>query len=250
MERASRRAVLKGGIAVAAGGTLLRAGPAHALISVDPTGPALLAAMIANGVTMIKQLADMVQMVQNGVTLLKSLNPASMLGLAANLAQQVLGLNDLLSSINTIGYSLNQVNSEFSRVFPGSTAMAGMTINDFQNATNRWHSELLGVSQIAMRAQSTVTKLQGNADAASQILSNSASAEGAVGQAQANVQMTHLLSTQLDQLIETTDTANRVTATMAATAAAEDDMSEEMRTRLLMDYTDTGAPAPVLTRLP
>ena len=82
------------------------------------------------------------------------------------------------------------------------------------------------------------------------ILADSASENGEVRQLQAQNQMLAALSAQLNGITGALTTAGRVTATAAASDAAEKSLAAEQSDRLRQGYTNMGPPVQAIQTLP
>lgn len=209
---------------------------------------AILAETISQGITLGQQLTQLSEQVNLVRTTLSQLDPASYAAVLSIVNNTYLDYNRLVSDVNSIGYTLESVNSDFRQAFPtdfSQTSMAGV-----DQLYGRWQQDIWSSTMVAARAQSVLSTLNQNASQAATILSNSASAQGTVAQLQAVVQMLALMQSQTNSLIQSLATTGRVLTTSASVGASERQLSREKKRRNLAGYTRRGSPVSVHTKLP
>lgn len=223
--------------------------PAHAQFGADLVAlAALLAETIAQGVTLGAQLMQLMQQVEMMKTMLSRLDPASYNAILALINDSNLTYNDLVRDINSIGYTLQSVNTEFKTTFP--TNFSKTPISDFDALYGEWQNQIWSSTLVAARAQSVLSTLRQNADNAASIMAASASSSGEIAQLQAVVQMLGVMQSQSNSLITSLASTGRVIATTASTSASERQLSREKKKRNLQNYTKRGTPVTVPNKLP
>lgn len=192
---------------------------------------------------MIQDVAHQVTQIQNQIMQyeamlqsLKSLDAQAYNQVRVLLQMQTDEYNQLFTDLNTIGYSLGQIDSEFNQLFPQGTDWNNVDYAQFKQYYQDWNKELSKSAHKAMEAQTLVSKTQQYNNEVNDILSRSMGAEGEVRQLQAQNQMTGILSQQLGDLTSTLATSGRLSATLAAKAAAKEDASAEFKRRMINGY--------------
>ena len=187
---------------------------------------------------MIQDVAHQVTQIQNQIMqyeamlqTLKSLDSQAFSQVRSLLQSQTDEYNQLYTDLNTIGYSLGQIDSEFNQLFPQGTDWNNVDYAQYSQYYQDWNKELRESAKKAMEAQTQVQRTQSyNAEIAA-ILSRSQGAEGEVRQLQAQNQMMGVVSSQLSDLTSTLATSGRLSATLAARAATKEEASLELKRR-------------------
>ncbi len=192
---------------------------------------------------MIQDVAHQVTQIQNQIMQyeamlqsLRSLDQQTFNQVRVLLQMQTEEYNQLFSDLNTIGYSLGQIETEFNQLFPQGSDWNNIDFSQFEQYFRDWNGELKESAEKSMEAQTLVSKTQQYNDEINDILARSAGAEGEVRQLQAQNQMTAVLSQQLVDLTTTLATSGRVSATLAARAAAQEDASIEIKRRAVQGW--------------
>jgi conjugal transfer/entry exclusion protein len=199
---------------------------------------------------LIKQTADMITQIGLLEQALSRLDGLSFDVLRGLLIDAQPGYDALVEDVESIGYRLDSVNRGFRKVFPSTTDLKSVRYADLDPLVGRWQDEIQASALVAARAQSNITWLKQRSDEAANILSRSASADGQIAQLQAVVQMLVVMQAQTVGMAQSIDAAGRVTTNMAATSAAEKQLSRERKRRNLANYTYRGSPVIVLDKLP
>jgi len=205
------------------------------------------ATQITNQVT---QIQNQVQSLQNQAKSLQSLGSGNFNALNTNFSQQLGSIQSVLSSAQNISYSVQNVRSQFDTLFPQGTDWSTIDSSQYGDFYQQWNSAMSEAAQTAMSAQSILAKVQQDNATAQNILSSVNGADGEVRQLQASNQMLSVLSQQMTSLNQTVATSGRVSATMAARAAAEDEIQQKAKADLLNNYTDKGQAVQVHNQLP
>lgn len=193
----------------------------------------------------VGQLGTQIQLME---TTLSRLDGRSYDGIQHLLTDTSNNFSALTRDINAVGYTLDDINRNYRTAFPSTYQMA--PTESFEGTRTRWQNEVLSSALVAARAQSELAALQSNTDQAVAIVSASRGAPGEVAQLQAVVQMLGVMQSQMKMLVEDLVTVGRVQTNAAAAAASDRQMSREIHRRNLLNYTDRGAPVPVMTTLP
>jgi P-type conjugative transfer protein TrbJ len=212
---------------------------------------AVLAAILEQTITQVSQFATQIDQLQAQIrlthTLLHGIERGDVLSLLQFLRQATLTLSSLVRGVNAIGYRMKAIDLEYNAVYGQS--VRGTPPSEFNGMHARWQSEILGSTQVAMRAQTNLESLEDHAKATKKLVDSSTKADGVVAQLQIVVQMLALLDQDLLSLQRTLDTGSRVVASVAASGASEKQLVQERKRLNLENYTDRGAPAPVADSL-
>ena len=211
-----------------------------------------LTSILAESVTTVSNLVNMLQVLQQQLAatkqLLSKLDPSSYDALRSTLHSNELSFGQLSQGVNSIGHTLASVNSQFRTVYKRD--YSDVPLADFDSNYARWHDEILSAAEIAARSHTTLATLERNTDAAAAILRNSASAEGVVAQLQATNQMLGVIQSQNNALLQSLATTGRVLSSAAGSQAADAQLSREKKKRSLENYRDRGDDVPPMTKLP
>jgi conjugal transfer/entry exclusion protein len=192
----------------------------------------------------IQQQTVLVQQYLNG-------QPQGELNMVAGmLAGAETNYQNLLGTLQTIGYTINSVNSNYGGTFPTGTSFEGMSSSEFPAVESGWSNEILDSSQIAARSQSSLSDTQVLTDAAAQILQYVGATDSTVGQLQLVTQMLSIMSSQMTMLVQNLATTGRAMVETGAATASERQLSTERRRRNRVDYTNRGNPVNVPSQMP
>jgi conjugal transfer/entry exclusion protein len=246
------RAALRSALAAAA---LLTAvsltPPAHAQVSSDA---GLIAQLLVQEQQAVSQLKSILSTLQGQTVLIQQyLNgqPQGELNMVAGLlAGADNSYANLIGTLQTIGYTISSVNSNYSDTFPIATNYEGMTASQFPSVESGWSDEILASSQIAARSQSSLSDTQALTDAATQILQYLGSTDSTVGQLQLVTQMLGVVSQQMTMLVQNLATTGRAMVETGASTASERQLSTERKRRNRVDYTNRGNTVNVPSQMP
>jgi P-type conjugative transfer protein TrbJ len=228
---------------------LLEARASRAQLAVVDAGN--LVQSTTTAISTAQMLQNMIQQVSMMRQNLRSLDPASFAGLQAVLGQEQLTYQTLSNGITALGFALQDVNSDFDRLFPRDKAKwRAVRYSDYDSYYTGWNAEITASAKFADRAQSTILLVESNNRSAANILSQSSSATGEVRQLQLINQQLGLIHGRLGDLIQNIATMNRLTANMAAASAGEKLLIRDSAERRREGYTNRGRPSRVLDRLP
>jgi P-type conjugative transfer protein TrbJ len=202
--------------------------------------------------TTANQLQVMEAQLQYQLENLKTINPASISGLLTLINQTQMTFNMLVGDLNSIGYTVNVVNSNFNRLFPKSqNQWQSVRYSDFNGYYDNWHAEITTSSQAAIRAQTAVATIDANNAAMQRLLiAANSSSTGEIRQLQIANQELALIHAELASLVQNLATLGRVMTDMAAAATGEQEMTRERARRRLQNYTYRGPPSNALRSLP
>jgi conjugal transfer/entry exclusion protein len=214
----------------------------------------LLAAILANSISTVSQLASMLAQVAYQVgmlkTMLSAVSSGSFTSLVDFIATARSSYSSLTSGVNSMTYTFARIDNEYQQLFPPGAPPPGTTVAQHQQQVAQWNQEVVGASQIAARQQTTLSTLDASASQTSAILQQSQSASGVVAQLQLIGQLIGITNAQLVVLNQTLATTGRVLTDMAAAGASERQLSVAKKQDSLAGYTDKGAPVVVPTQLP
>jgi conjugal transfer/entry exclusion protein len=209
---------------------------------------AQLAEMVKTVEGIIEQVQKLKLLVDQGKAVLKQVGGGNLSALARWLqaASQLTAAVD--KDIRYIGYKLDRVDRQRNVVYQES--LDHEDPSTFHDKALVWNGALMESARVAMRAQTNLAQLEGRTQTLADILSESQSAEGVVGQLQLVARALGLLHADLEGVQRSLDTGMRVTANIAATQAATGVMVERQHELSKEHYTDPGPPVQIPHRLP
>jgi P-type conjugative transfer protein TrbJ len=212
---------------------------------------AILAQLISQGITMANQLEQLQAEVRYTEQTLKQLDPTSFSGLLNTFDTLRWNYQSLVGQVQTIAFTANHVQSDFSRLFPkDKNAWKSVSSSEFDSRYASWQTEISNSSLVAMSAQTQIDLLKQQNDVMMEILRQSQGANGELRQLQLINQSLAKIHDRLGTIVEVLATGQRVTAALAATMSGEKLMIRESKQRRLDGYTNPGKPARVLNKLP
>ena len=224
--------------------------PAHA--SIFGEEDVILSGILAQAVSTVSNLVDVLSTVRAQLTamntMLAKLDPATFEPVFAIVNSSQLSYDALAGDVASMGYTLQSINNQFHALYEGD--YANLALRDRDALYAKWNAEVLAATQVAARAQATLSSLEENTREAAAILGASSATDGQVAQLQAIVQMLGLVTSQNNTLLKELATTGRVLTSSAAVAASEQQLAREKKKRHLAGYTDRGPAVPPITRLP
>ena len=209
---------------------------------------AILTETVSQGSTLTQQLTRLSDQITLMRQALSTLDPASYASILNLVNRSELDYSQLVSNVNSVGYTLSSVNADFQQAFP--TDFSSTSMPNIGALYGKWQNEIWDSTLVAARTQSVLSTLRDNTNNAAMILSSSQSAEGTVAQLQAVVQMLGVMQSQTNSLLQSLATTGRVVATTAAASASDRQLSLEKKRRNLAGYTSRGRQVNVRTKLP
>jgi P-type conjugative transfer protein TrbJ len=215
----------------------------------------LLAAILAQAISMVSQTASMLTQIAYQVkmlqTMIANLDHASFSSILSFINTARYTYNSLTSNVQAMSYSLSRVDSEFKQLFPGDQPPPGTTVAQHRQAYQAWHQEVVGAAQVAARQQTSLETLESHAAKTQDLLSQSESSGGQVAaQLQVIAQLVGITNTELLVLNQTLSTTGRVLTDMAAASASERQLSLAQGDDARANYTGKGAPVAVPHTMP
>jgi P-type conjugative transfer protein TrbJ len=205
----------------------------------------------ATALSTAKTVENMVQQVNLMRQTLDTVNPASFSGLQTLISRGQMNFQTLSNNINTLGFALGEVNSNFDRMFPKDKgAWGGAKYADYDSYYTGWNAQITGSATMANRAQASILNVEQNNQAIATILGQSSAANGEVRQLQLINQQLALIHARLGDLVQNIAAMGRITANMAASSAGEKLLLREAKLRRRDGYTSRGSPPRTLSRLP
>lgn len=199
----------------------------------------------------LQQIEQMKTQIQNQLQTLKSIDPTSFNAIMALIDQGKLTYGMIRNDVDSLGFSVQEINRDFDSLFPrDKSKWRSVKYSDYDNYYTRWNLELTASSKAADRAQASIEMVERNNQAIADILSRAQTATGEVRQLQLINQQLAMIHGRLEELVQNVATMSRVTANMAASSAGEKALLREAKLRRRDGYTNRGAPARTLTRLP
>ncbi len=203
---------------------------------------------VITAVQTVQEVKNSFDSIGNQLQSLRSLDPSSFRQIETLVSDNFQEINTLLANIQGIGFSVGNIAAQYDQLFQAN--WSNVSPNDYGNFYQNWSDELSSSAKAAMEAQAVVGNTQRVNNEVMRILADSAAENGEVRQLQAQNQMLAALSAQLNGITGALTTAGRVTATAAASDAAEQSIASDQANRVRQGYTDRGAPRNVLGQLP
>lgn len=205
----------------------------------------------ATALSTAQTVENMIRQVNLMRQTLQTINPTSFSGLQSLFSEGQMNYQTLSNNINTLGFALGEVNSNFDRMFPkDKRAWRGAKYSDFDDYYTGWNSQITGSAKMANRAQASILNVERNNQAVANILGQSSAANGEVRQLQLINQQLALIHARLGHLVQNIAAMGRITANMAASSAGEKLLLREAKLRRRDGYTSRGSPSRTLSRLP
>jgi hypothetical protein len=169
-------------------------------------------------------------------------NAAESLG-GGNLVDDILiGQRYLTADIRSIGYGIDTVTTQFEAVFPNREAATRLPPSDVAAVRRGWDDEIHGSGMAAARAQTALSRMETNTQAALDILERSQATTGGtadegseLAKLQALVQMLGIINSDLTTLATTIAAAERVNTDMVAAETSDDELQAAEAQRMLRD---------------
>lgn len=217
---------------------LLISQPASAITVIDPSNLAQNTLTAVRTLEMINnqvnQLQNQARMLLNQDRNLAHLDYNALSQLRASLANTEM----LIAKAQGLAYEVQQLDQQFSRLYPDEYASDVSSQRMAQEARERWRNGLEGL-HTAMRVQAQVTQnLAHDESALADLVQQSQSAEGALQAVQATNQLLALQAKQSIQAQQLQITQNRAIALELARQAAAAEEARELRRR----FMGTGTP--------
>ena len=207
---------------------------AQGLPVIDAAGIAQIA---MEAVQVSAQLQSMQQQVQALRSAALQLDPRSYQSVQALLSGNDVNYAALTRDVQSMGYSLERVNSRFRQLYPDDVAVKNMRPDQLESTSRDMNQEIHASALVAARAQTTLRTIEQNDAEARNILSRSQGNGSQVAQLQSAIQMLGLIHQTLVDINQTMSTAGRVTSNVAVRAATERRMERERANRMLRGYS-------------
>jgi hypothetical protein len=180
-------------------------------------------------------------------------NASASLG-GGNLVDDILiAHRNLTGDLRSISYSIETVSTQFKTVFPDQESASHVSPADAAQLRRGWDQELHQSGLAAARAQSSLSRIEGNSRSAVAILERSKASVGDDGEGsrlaklQALVQMLGVINSDLTTLSTTIATTERVNADSAAAAASAETLEAARLDRMMRGHAKDEPIPPVQT---
>jgi P-type conjugative transfer protein TrbJ len=206
---------------------------AHAFPVIDPAG-------ILQLVAQWQQVQAQVQTTANQVNALRAaalqLDPRSYQNVQNLLAGNDVNYLSLLRDVQSMGYTVERVNTRFRQLFPDEQAVRNMTPAQADAASRGMNQEVYSSALVAARAQSTLRTIEDNNVEARNILSRSEGNSSQVAQLQAALQMLGLIHQNVVSITQTISASGRVASNQAVRRVTERRIERERAARMMRGY--------------
>jgi P-type conjugative transfer protein TrbJ len=179
------------------------------------------------------QLQSMQQQVQALRNAALQLDPRSYQSVQNLLAGNDVNYQSLIRDVQSMGYSLERVNTRFRQLYPDEQAVKNMRPDQLEATSRDMNQEIHASALVAARSQTTLRTIEQNNTEARNILSRSAGNGSQVAQLQSAIQMLGLIHQNLVGINQTLSASSRVTSNVAVRGATERLMERERATRML-----------------
>ena len=197
------------------------------------------------------QIENQKTQIENELQALKSIDPRTFSTLMALMDQGKLTYTMIQNDIDSMGFTVQQINQDFDGLFPKDKAKwQRVKYSDYDSYYTRWNTELTASSKSADRAQASIELVERNNAAIASILSQAQAANGEVRQLQLINQQLAMIHARLGELVQNMAMMGRITANVAASSAGEKLLLREAKLRRRDGYTSRGAPARTLSWFP
>ncbi len=225
-------------LAAAIAAVLCTATPVHAQwVVIDPTNLAqniLTAANTLEQITnQIKQLQNQAQSLMNQAKNLTSLDFSALNELRAALS----ATNQLIQQAQGLAFNVQQMETEFQRLYPESYTAAISGTQMATDARSRWRSSLEALRTATKVQSQAVQNFASDERALTDLVNRSQSAVGALQATQATNQLLALQARQSIQAQQLQITQDRAASLELARQAAATERAREVRRRFLGDGT-------------
>jgi len=183
------------------------------------------------------QLLSMQQQVQALRSAALQLDPRSYKSVQNLLSGNDVNYQSLIRDVQSMGYGLERVNTQFRKLYPDDAAVKKMRPAQLEATSRGMNQEIHASALVAARSQTTLRTIEQNDTEARNILSRSQGNGSQVAQLQSAIQMLGLIHQTLVGINQTMSTAGRVTSNVAVRAATERRMERERADRMLRGYS-------------
>lgn len=156
------------------------------------------------------QLQSMQQQVQALRSAALQLDPRSYRSVQNLLSGNEVNYQSLIRDVQSMGYSLDRVNTRFRQLYPDDAAVKKMRPDQLEATSRDMNKEIHASALVAARSQTTLRDIEQNNTEARNILSRSQGNGSQVAQLQSAIQMLGLIHQTLVGINQTMSTAGHV----------------------------------------
>ncbi|MCP4288396.1 MAG: hypothetical protein GY792_28880 [Gammaproteobacteria bacterium] len=209
---------------------------------------------VTNDITKIShqasQIANQVNQINNQVQMLRNIGPSQFSQLASVLGMQSTELGTILSSASEVQYSLSNIQSQIDNTFPQGGDWSSFDMNTISARLQQWDNAVTAANSVAMRAQSSLNRVQSRNTQLQSLINQSRTENGQVRQLQLNAQINGQIAQALNDNAAVTATVARAQMLEQQRLVAERELGREQHNRAMNNFTDRGTPVSVLSGLP
>ncbi len=203
--------------------------------------------MLANQAS---QIANQVEQMKKQSQMLQNIGASQYMPLTNALNNQSVEINGILATASGIKYSLAQVQAEIDATFPQGADWDAFDMATLTQRLQQWDNVVSEANSLAMRAQTSLGRVSGRNDQLQRLMVESRGAEGQVRQLQINAQLNGQIAQALNDTLAVSATAARSQMLALQREVAARELARERHRRMMVGFTDRGAPVAVLNRLP
>lgn len=209
---------------------------------------------VSNDVTKIanqaSQIANQANQIRNQANMLRTLGPSQFGNLSSVLGIQNTEVGALLSSASEVQYALANVQAQIDNTFPPPGTWTTFDMATLGARVQQWDNTISDATGLAMRAQTSLNRVQTRNTQLQGLLSQAQTENGQVRQLQINAQINGQIAQALNDNATVTATAARAQMLEQQLAVSERELSREQHARAMNRFADRGAPITVRDALP
>ena len=199
----------------------------------DPLAIGKIGEQITEG---IQQITTTQQQLERLRAAARQLDPRSFRNIQGLLSGDEVSFRSLMQDVSAIGYTLENVNRQFSRIFPAEESVRNMRPREHETTSVKMREEIYNAGLVSARAQTTLESIEQNNIEARSILERSGGTDSEVAQLQSALQMLALIHQNLVNITMAVNAAGRLSSDIAAQAVVERRIKREKRRRMLEGY--------------
>lgn len=203
---------------------------------------------VANLQQSMLQVANMIKQLKNMSEQIQTYSGEAFGSIGERVFEQQQGINAFLRQLNSMGYQIETIQSQFSALFP-KNHLSPTEASTYRRHLLRWQDELRSASLTAMQAQTSVDRIYAQNREIERILTQSQSAGGTVRQLQSTNRLLGAIGIRLTDLATLQATSARLMATAAAVKSAQGSEAQAQQKRFWSNYRYPRV-KPRYTRLP
>jgi len=196
------------------------------------------------------QITNQISQLTNQAQMLQNIGSSQFSALTSVLGVQTSEVNNILSTVSRLQYTLGTIQSQIKSLYPQGTDWSSFDMATLGTRRGQWDQAITEAATTAMKAQASINRIAARNSQIQSLITQAQSNPGQVRQMQIN--------NQIDgQLVQSMNDLNTVTTTMARAQmleqqrlVAEREAERENHKRRMNNFTDMGASVTVYSKLP